>query len=145
MQKLLRFRLRVHELGNLWILEDVGGSKGSVNNKARQPNSFLYRFVPVDPTDLTRGKLQALQVISLISGQPIVFHPGQADQDILSADVADLHTYGKVFPTKWITLHDTAVDGTTPFDANALARSRHAAQRHVEIQAWHLRQLLPDQ
>ena len=28
--------------------------------------------------------------------------------------------------------------------ANALARSRHAAQRNVEIQAWQLRQLLPD-
>jgi len=28
--------------------------------------------------------------------------------------------------------------------ANALARSRHAAQRDVEIQAWQLRQLLPD-
>ncbi len=27
--------------------------------------------------------------------------------------------------------------------ANALARSRHAAQREVEIQAWHLRHLLP--
>jgi secreted PhoX family phosphatase len=112
--------------GNLWILEDVSGAKGTVNNKARQPNSFLYRFVPESPTDLTHGKLQALQVISLISGQPIVFHPGQADQDILSADVGDLHTYGKVFPTKWITLHDTATDGNTPFDANALAKSKGA-------------------
>jgi serine/threonine-protein kinase len=28
--------------------------------------------------------------------------------------------------------------------ANALARSRHAAQRDLEIQAWHLRQLLPE-
>jgi len=28
--------------------------------------------------------------------------------------------------------------------ANALARSRHAAQREVEIQAWQLRQLLPE-
>ncbi len=27
--------------------------------------------------------------------------------------------------------------------ANALARSRRAAQRNVEVQAWHLRQLLP--
>ncbi|MBA2540136.1 MAG: hypothetical protein H0V17_10915 [Deltaproteobacteria bacterium] len=27
--------------------------------------------------------------------------------------------------------------------ANALARSRRDAQRQVEIQAWHLRQLLP--
>jgi hypothetical protein len=27
--------------------------------------------------------------------------------------------------------------------ANALARSRRHAQRQVEIQAWHLRQLVP--
>ena len=31
---------------------------------ARQPNSFIYRFVPADPSDLTKGGvLQALQVI----------------------------------------------------------------------------------
>jgi len=56
-------------------------------------------------------------------GQPIVFHAGQADADITSLDVKDLHTYGKVFTTHWVTIHDTAVDGSTPFSANALAKS----------------------
>ena len=112
--------------GNVWVIEDVGGAKGTVNRNARQPNSFVYRFVPVDPRDLHRGKLQALQVISLRSGQPIAFHAGQADADILSDDVGDLHSYGKVFETRWVTLHDTEVDGAAPFDANALAKARLA-------------------
>jgi hypothetical protein len=53
-----------------------------------------------------------------------VFHPGQADADIQSADVEALHTYGASFGTRWVTIHDTAVDGTAPFDANALAKTK---------------------
>jgi hypothetical protein len=109
--------------GNLWIAEDSGGSSGTVNNFARQPNSFIFRFVPKHAGTLTEGKLQALQVISLRTGTPIVFHAGQADADILSDDVKDLHTYGKVFDTNWVTVHDTDVDGTAPFGANALAKA----------------------
>jgi hypothetical protein len=114
--------------GNLWIAEDVSGAKGTVNDHARQPNSFIYRFLPTDKTDLKAGgKLQALQVMSLANpGQPIIFHAGQADSDILSQDVKDLHTFGKQFQTSWVTVHDTAVDGTTPFDANALAKTKLA-------------------
>jgi hypothetical protein len=111
--------------GNVWIVEDSGGSKGTVNKHARQPNSFVYRFIPYDIHDLTAGGvLQALQVESRANpGQPIVFHAGQADADILSQDVKDLHTYGFSFFTDWVTLHDTAVDGFTPFDANGLAKT----------------------
>ena len=112
--------------GNLWIAEDVGGPSGTVNVNARQPNSFLYRFIPKDPTNLKAGTLQALQVLSLASGQPIVFHAGQADADILSQDVRDLHTYGNVFQTTWVTIHHTDTDGTAPFDANALAKAAGA-------------------
>lgn len=114
--------------GNIWIVEDVGGKSGTANNKAKQPNSFVYRFVPNDKTDLTKGgKLQALQVMSLANpGQPVEFHAGQADADILSQDMKDLHAYGKVFDTNWVTIHDTDVDGNTPFDANALAKAKRA-------------------
>ncbi len=114
--------------GNVWIVEDSGGPAGALNTHAKQPNSFLYRFVPKNRSDLTQGgKLQALQVLSLANpGQPIVFHPGTADADILSQDVKDLHTYGKVFLTNWITIHDTTVDGSAPFDANALAKAKRA-------------------
>jgi len=113
--------------GQLWYVEDVGGPTGTVNTHAKQPNSFVYRFVPKDRKDLLKGgEVQALQVISRRTGKPIVFHAGQADADIRSDDVKDLHAYDKVFNTRWVTIHDTDVDGTTPFDANALAKSRGA-------------------
>jgi hypothetical protein len=114
--------------GNVYIVEDTGGAAGTVNSHAKQPNSFVFRYLPVQPRDLTMGgKLQALQVISIAhAGQPIVFHPGQADADILSQDVLDLHAYGNTFVTHWVTVHDTATDGTTPFDANAAAKAANA-------------------
>jgi len=115
-------------VGNLWIVEDIGGAKGTVNNKAKQQNSFVLRFVPTNPSDLKAGgKLQALQVQSQATpGSPIAFHAGAADADILSQDAKDLHTYGKSFTTTWVTIHDTAVDGTAPFNANALAKTAQA-------------------
>ncbi|HTO09175.1 MAG TPA: alkaline phosphatase PhoX [Myxococcota bacterium] len=111
--------------GNVWLVEDQSGAAGALNKHAKQPNSFVYRFVPKDPRDLTKGgKLQVLQLQSLANpGQPIVFHPGQADADILSQDVKDEHTYGKVFRTKFITIHDNATDGTGDFNANDLAKA----------------------
>jgi hypothetical protein len=108
--------------GNVWIVEDAGGATSMASPHAKAPNSFVYRFVPTEPDDLTRGKLQVLQVTSLQNGHPIAFHG--PDTDILSADVKDLHSYGKSFKTAWITIHDTDVDGREPFDANALAKAK---------------------
>jgi len=111
-------------VGDLLIVEDSGGPNGTANPHARQPNSFVYRFVPEDRTDLTKGgKLQVLQVESLRTGDPIVFHAGQADADITSGDTTDLHSYGNTFKTKWVTIHDTSTDGTDPFNSNALAKA----------------------
>jgi hypothetical protein len=113
--------------GNIWIVEDAGGVAGAVNTHAKQPNSFIYRFVPKDPRDLKKGgKLQALQVLSKHSGNPIVFHGGQADADITSMDQKDLHTYGRTFRTQWVTIHDTSTDGFVSFNANALAKTKLA-------------------
>ena len=115
--------------GNLWIAEDVSGAKGAVNNHARQPNSFIFRFLPNDKHDLTRGgKLQALQVcrLSVTPCDPIIFHANDVDGDILSQNQKDLHTYGNQFKTNWILVHDTDHDGTSPFDANALAKAKLA-------------------
>lgn len=112
--------------GQILIVEDVGGSKGSLNNFARQPNSFVYRFIPNAPADLTKGgRLQALRVYNS-KGQPIVFHAGQADADILSDDTKEIRTYGLSLATEWVTIHDTKKDGNTPFDANAAAKSAGA-------------------
>jgi hypothetical protein len=102
--------------GNVWIVEDIGGAnKGST--KARIPHSYVYRYVPAKPGDLANGKLQVLQVLSS-ANQPIT----EASQTPLtSPDQVALHTYGSVFNTKWVTIHDTAVNGTAPFVANPLA------------------------
>src|SRR5262245_33128341 len=115
--------------GNLWIAEDSSGTKGTVNKNARQPNSFIFRFLPTDKHDLTKGgKLQALQVcrLNVTPCDPIIFHAGDADGDILSQNQLDLHTYGNQFKTNWVLVHDTATDGTTPFDANGIAKTNKA-------------------
>jgi hypothetical protein len=114
--------------GNILIIEDVGGStvpQGTIPGEfGRNPNSFVYRFVPTAPGDLTHGKLQALQVS--INGNPVVFVPFSAEHptgDVLSDNQLRLHTVGASWPVRWITLHDTATDGTAPFDANAAAKT----------------------
>jgi hypothetical protein len=113
--------------GNVWIVEDIGGANGTINTKARQPNSFIYRFVPKNKYDLKAGgKLQALAVASKQHGGAIKFTDGNPDADILSNDIRDLHTYGLSFDTSWVTIHDTSVDGFAIFDANALAKTKGA-------------------
>lgn len=116
--------------GKLIIVEDVGGGGGPTTPQARRPNSFVYRFIPYNPFDLNQGgKLQALQVMSLNHPGPIVFGstatPADTDAAILSQDQKDLHTYGKVFHTNWVTIHDSAMQ-SSPFDANALAKQANA-------------------
>jgi hypothetical protein len=107
--------------GNVWIVEDVGGSS-KPGTTAKRPNSFVYRYVPKTPGDLQHGKLQALQVLNE-GGEPITF----ASQEALnSPDQLALHTYGKTFKTRWVTIHDTAVDGNAPFVAIDLAKAANA-------------------
>jgi hypothetical protein len=102
--------------GNVWIVEDAGGPN-KPGTTAKIPNSFLYRFVPRTPDDLANGKLQVLQVLNP-AGNPIT----KASQTpVNSPDQLALHAYGSSFRTNWVTIHDTAVNGNTPFDANALA------------------------
>jgi Bacterial protein of unknown function (DUF839) len=117
--------------GNILIVEDVGGStvpQGTIPGEfGRNPNSFVYRFVPTSPDDLTHGKLQALQVS--INGSPVVFVPFSMEHptgDVLSNNQLLLHTVGASWPLQWITIHDTAVDGTGTFDANAAAKAAGA-------------------
>src|SRR5262245_25327401 len=100
--------------GNLWIVEDIGGSNkpsppdtvcGGTGqpacSTARRPNSFVYRFVPASPGDLNDGKLQALQVMSKSHSGAITF---ASQQPMQSQDQQDLHTYGNVFDTRWVTI-----------------------------------------
>jgi hypothetical protein len=110
--------------GNILIVEDAGGT---TVNFGKNPNSFVYRFVPYDPADLSKGKLQALQVT--ISGSPLLFVPVDTTHptgDMLSNNQLLLHTPGTSWPVQWVTVHDTAVNGTNSFNANALAKAAGA-------------------
>jgi hypothetical protein len=104
--------------GYIWIVEDIGGSN-KPGTTAKIPNSFLYRYVPHHPGDLANGKLQVLQVLNAANA-PITV----ASQTALnSTDQLALHVYGSSFRTRWVTIHDTATDGTAPFNANTLAKA----------------------
>ena len=120
--------------GDLWIVEDIGGSNkppagsSTCSNSgspppqctlARMPNSFLYRYVPAPKGDLANGKLQVLQVLNS-SHQPITF---DSEAALNNPDQVALHTYGNTFHTQWVTIHDTAIDGSAPFNANTLAKT----------------------
>ena len=109
--------------GSIWLVEDAGGKGGPTTKNAKQPNSFVYRFVPKNPADLAAGgKLQVLQVLDATS-KPIVFNADDIDGDILSPMQKLIHTYGNELPTRWITLRDSDEHPAEPFDANALAKA----------------------
>ncbi|HEY5986196.1 MAG TPA: alkaline phosphatase PhoX [Streptosporangiaceae bacterium] len=107
--------------GNVWIVEDIGGAL-KAGTTAKRPNSFVYRYVPAKPGDLRNGKLQALQVLN-DSGDPITF---DSEAALNNPDQVALHTYGRSFKTRWVTVHDTAVQGDAPFDANLAAEAAQA-------------------
>jgi hypothetical protein len=107
--------------GNIWIVEDIGGANKPGAVASRLPNSFVYRYVPKAKGDLHNGKLQVLQVLNG-AGTPIT----QASQTAVNApDQVLIHSYGHSLDTRWVTIHDTAVDGTAPFNANDLAKAKN--------------------
>ena len=103
--------------GNLWIVEDIGGPNKQ-GTTARQPNSYVYRYVPNEPGDLHNGKLQVLQVMN--AGHPVTF---ESQATLLAPDQVALRTYGQSFDTRWVTIHDTDVQGSAPFNANVAAKA----------------------
>ena len=107
--------------GNLWIVEDIGGSN-KPGTTSKVPNSFVYRYVPRRPGDLKNGKLQALQVLNK-GGTPITFESQQA---LYAPDQVLDHSYGNQLDTRWVTVHDTATEGSAPFNANVAGKAAHA-------------------
>ena len=113
--------------GSLYIIEDVGPSSNA--NKVRRANSFVYRFLPKNPSDLTQGgKIQALQVLGADGATPISY----ADSDLVAngdnpAKFALLHQYGTSYKTKWIDLVTTSAASTLPGPlVNTLAKDAKA-------------------
>src|SRR5262245_39955218 len=130
--------------GNIYIIEDAGGATSSTTtpvnlNRARQPNSFVYRYLPNNPARIEDGgKLQALQVI--VDGTSIVFggtSPAARDADIASPAQLALHTPGTQYPIKWVTIHVANAGDTAGFGANAAAKAAGATPfKRPENMAW---------
>ena len=111
--------------GNIWIVEDIGGSNKRTDpndpataTTARRPNSFVFRYVPRRPGDLHHGKLQVLQVI--VGDHPATFESQAA---LFAPDQVAIRTFHTSYRTRWITIHDTHVDGNAPFNANDKAKA----------------------
>ena len=104
--------------GVIYLQEDIGGATAPANTlatvdgqrnvplrRARQPNSFVYHYIPKNPRRLEDGgKLQALQV--LIDGKPITFHADDIIGDIIAPAQRKLHTLGTIYWIKWVTIHE---------------------------------------
>lgn len=104
--------------GNVWLVEDIGGAAAA---GGKVPNSYVYRFTPTDKTDLTAGgTLEALQVLRG-TGAPATAAQLQADPT--DAFIAQLHTYGTSFKTRWVTVHSGA---PAAFNATAAAKAADA-------------------
>jgi hypothetical protein len=125
--------------GNIYLIEDAGGATSSTISlkNGKQPNSFVYRYVPNNPARIEDGgKLQALQVI--VDGTQIVFGGANSvDADISSDAQLKLHTPGTHYPVKWVTIHTANAVDTAGFDANAAAKTAGATPfKRPENMAW---------
>jgi hypothetical protein len=118
--------IQADDKGRIIIVEDNSGAGFSGGKRA---NGYIYRFTPYNPTDLMQGgTLEALQVKSMAHTGPIFYDTSLSTAAaIRSQDEQDLHTYGNVFDTTWILVHDTGRGNCgVPFDANAAARAAKA-------------------
>jgi hypothetical protein len=108
--------------GNVWLVEDIGGAAAG---GGKVPNSYVYRFVPMDKSELDKGgSLQALQ-IRRHNGAPVTADELQSNPS--DSFIAHLHTFGTSFRTRWVTVHTgTGNAAGQPFDATAAARAAHA-------------------
>lgn len=103
--------------GNVWLVEDIGGA---AYGGGKIPNSYVYRFQPNDPTDLTQGgTMRALQVLHK-DGSPIT--AAELTADPAAGVIKQLHTYDNEFATRWVVVHT----GADVFDAGASAAAADA-------------------
>ena len=99
---------------------------------AKQPNSFVYRFVPDHPGDLTKGKLQVLQVT--IDKQVLTF---TCTATPTSCPASPAQASGDVFSTAQLKLHSgSSYPGQVGHDPRHLDR-RHGAVRRQRRREGH--------
>lgn len=104
--------------GNVWMVEDIGGSAPAGHPNSKVPNSYVYRFTPTSRADLTAGgTLQALQV-RRADGTPVTAAQLATGTDSF---ISQLHRFGSSFSTRWVTIDpgnstaSAAGAGATPF------------------------------
>ena len=111
------------EYGNVYIVEDSGGPRApSTRTRSSPTASSSASSRRIRRTSTRAASCRPCRSRRSSTPGRSCSTPGKADADILSADTKDLHTYGHVFKTLWVTIHDTAKDGTAAFDANAAAK-----------------------
>ena len=112
--------------GNIWIVEDIGGAN-KPGTTAKIPNSFVYRYVPEARATSHNGRLQ---VAPGLNAARHADHHRVADAAQRPPTRSRCTPTATSFDTRWVTIHDTAIDGTAPFNANAAAKAarRHAVQ-----------------
>ena len=113
-----------------WIVEDVGGT--TVMNQWKESELVC---LPVRSSESGRSdSWQIAGAPGFDQRQPArVRSSGRRASEwrhAVEQPTAAPHG-GRIMAGQWITVHDTEVDGTAPFDANALAKAR---RRHT-IQA----------
>ena len=132
--------------GNILIVEDVGGStvpQGTISWAVWEKSEFVR--LPI--RSYISGRPDSWQIAGAPSldqrqsGRVRSILNGASDGETsLSDNQLLLHTVGASWPVQWITIHDTAINGTGAFDANALAKAarRHAIQAPGEraVPAW---------
>ena len=104
-------------------LDRRGHGRGEPGGHDREaPNSFIYRYVPKHPGDLANGKLQVLQVLNAAGSRS----RSSARRRSTRPTRWRCTPTARRFKTRWVTIHDTAADGTAPFNANTLAKAAEA-------------------
>ena len=89
---------------------------------ARQPNSFVYRLFPMTRATSPRAaNCRRCRFPSTDSRSS--FTPPIPSATCSPTKQLKLHTPGTHYPVRWVTVHDTAVDGTDSFNANAAAKA----------------------
>ena len=139
--------IRVDNTGALYLQEDIKGKtsrnrvarigdRDVVLDKARQPGSFVYRFLPSNPERLQDGgKMQAMQVH--IDGRPLTFNASDPDADILADAQKKLYSTGSRWPFKWMTIREIPPNAAQSYNATHAARNAGATPfKRPENMAW---------
>ena len=109
--------------GNIWIVEDIGGA--DQDGHARRSGRTASSTATCRRTRATCERQAPGAPGAERGGHPITFESQAA---LNAPDQVALRTYGRTFNTRWVTIHDTAVDGN---DAVQRQHAREDRARHT--------------